>query len=267
MPASSVNYCQSVSPFFSVITVAKNAENTIERCIHSVESQSFGSVEHILVDGCSSDSTLARVKAAASREASRISRVLSEQDSGIYNAMNKGLALAKGQWIYYLNADDYFFGPETLSNIYNVIRDNKTGLFYGRLLCFDEQTGHASLHAPRKIDKFRIMSGGLYQQAWFFRRILAERVGSFDESYRICGDVDYLSRILRAGIRAEVQPILVAVFSKGGASSNFDLVKHEHRRVELAGVGPLVWFFYKCWRSLLRMPFRFLQQLSKTVFD
>jgi glycosyltransferase involved in cell wall biosynthesis len=256
-----------VSPFFSVITVTKNAENTIERCIRSVETQSFGSVEHILVDGLSSDSTLERVKDAASRKGTRISRVLSEPDRGIYHAMNKGLALAKGEWVYYLNADDYLFGPETLTHTYNILRDNKTGLFYGRLLCVDDKTGNASLHAPRKIDKFRIMSGGLYQQAWFFQRILAERVGSFDESYRICGDVDYLSRILRAGIRAEVRPILVAVFSKGGASSNFDLVKKEHRRVELAGVDPLTWLFYKVWRSLLRVPMKFLRQMSKTAFD
>ena len=256
-----------MSPFFSVITVTKNAENTIERCIRSVETQSFSSVEHVLVDGLSSDSTLERVKDAASRKGTRISRVLSEPDRGIYHAMNKGLALAKGEWVYYLNADDYLFGPETLTHTYNILRDNKTGLFYGRLLCVDDKTGNASLHAPRKIDKFRIMSGGLYQQAWFFQRILAERVGSFDESYRICGDIDYLSRILRSGICAEVRPILVAVFSKGGASSNFDLVKNEHRRVELTGVGPIVWLFYKAWRSLLRMPLRLLQRLSKTVFD
>jgi glycosyltransferase involved in cell wall biosynthesis len=256
-----------VNTFFSVITVTKNAENTVERCIRSVETQSFGSVEHIIVDGCSSDSTLARVQASASREGTRISRVVSEPDRGIYHAMNKGLALAKGQWIYYLNSDDYFFGPETLSNIYNVIRDNKTGLFYGRLLCIDEKSGHASLHAPRKIDKFRIMSGGLYQQAWFFRRILAERIGCFDESYRICGDIDYLLRILQAGVCAEVRPIIVAVFCKGGASSNFDLVKSEHRRVELAGAGPFIWFFYKVWRTILRAPVQFFKQISKTVFD
>lgn len=92
------------TPIFSIITSTLNSEDYVERCVQSVLGQSFQDVEHIIVDGASSDSTLERLSLI---DDSRLV-VLSESDTGIYNAWNKGVDLARGQWILFLGSDDFF---------------------------------------------------------------------------------------------------------------------------------------------------------------
>lgn len=255
------------APFFSVITVVKNAENTIEACINSVRHQTCDSVEHIIVDGLSTDDTLKFVNADRDCLGSKISKVTSERDGGIYSAMNKGLRMASGLWVYFLNADDWLADNQTLSHVRRRLMSNDCDLFYGRLLCMNMNNGVASIHAPRSVNVFRLMSGGMYQQAWMFRKELVNKCGAFDESLRACGDIDYLMRLLQGGARVNIEPIMVAVFRVGGASSDFALVKAEHKLVEKRYCNPVLRILFKLWRSTLRSLMNFIRKLGPSVFD
>ena len=102
----------------SVVTVCWNAERTIGRCLESVMIQNFESYEHLIIDGLSNDSTLEII----SRYSSDNLRIISQADKGIYDAMNKGIKLAKGEYILFLNADDEFYSEDVLTNIWKKIQ-------------------------------------------------------------------------------------------------------------------------------------------------
>ena len=254
-------------PFFSVITVAKNAGSTLQRCMTSVRNQVKTNVEHIIVDGLSDDNTMQIVEGEQARLDSKLSHFVSEPDSGIYQAMNKGLRLARGEWIYYLNADDILFDPGTLSNAQSLIIKNKCDVLYGRLLCLNTSDGSASIHAPRAVNIYRLMSGGMYQQAWTFRREWTGRVGNFDESLKLCGDIDYLMRLVHAKAVIKIAPILLAVFYQGGASSDFKKVKQEHAAVEKRYCHPLKRTGFKIARNAVRIANRVIRTNALSMLD
>jgi len=109
----------------SIITICKNSEKTIERTIKSVISQTYRTIEYIVIDGYSHDGTLDIID----KYSSYIDIVVSEDDQGIYDAMNKGIKRASGKWIHILNSDDYYESSESLDKAMRVIEDNKTNYF------------------------------------------------------------------------------------------------------------------------------------------
>lgn len=109
-----------MEPLFSIITVTYNAEDTVGRTIDSVDSQTFSDYEHLIVDGASSDKTLAIISERTNPRRS----VVSERDKGIYDAMNKGISNTKGKYLIFLNAGDKFHAPDTLSRIADSIMEN-----------------------------------------------------------------------------------------------------------------------------------------------
>lgn len=118
------------APLFSIITVTYNASATIGPTLASVAQQSFGDYEHIIVDGASKDDTLRIVNGSPGAEKRR---VLSEPDDGLYDAMNKGIGLANGLYLIFLNAGDRFHSTESLAEIARAARENNTpGIIYGQ---------------------------------------------------------------------------------------------------------------------------------------
>src|SRR5438105_363017 len=113
----------------SIITVAFNAQNTIERCITSVLRQNFKNVQYILIDGKSTDNTLQIIN----KYRENIDILISEPDNGVYDAMNKGITLATGDIIGTINADDFFADDDVLYNIEKVFSEQDTGILYGDL--------------------------------------------------------------------------------------------------------------------------------------
>src|SRR3569833_506463 len=116
-------------PKISIITVAFNAQNTIERCINSVLGQKFKNIEYIIIDGGSTDDTCKII--GNYRE--KIDAFISEPDKGIYDAMNKGIALATGDVIGTINADDFFADDSVLYDIAKVFSEQDTSILYGDL--------------------------------------------------------------------------------------------------------------------------------------
>jgi len=190
-------------PRISIITAVRNSVETIDECLGSIAIQSYRNIEHIVVDGASTDGTL-NVLAGHHPQ---IDVLVSEPDAGIYEALNKGLALATGEIIGFLHADDVYAGPSILQDIAAAFSDPLVGAVYG------------DLQYVRKNDLNRVVrhwNAGHFTQnrlAWgwmpphptlYVRRKWYDRVGSFDLKYQIAAD--YYS-ILRLFSHIELNPV------------------------------------------------------------
>ena len=118
----------------SVITVCFNAQNTIGHTLRSVRDQTLDSIEHIIIDGCSNDGTLKVVES----EGNHVAMIVSERDKGIYDAMNKGIALATGDIIGFINADDFYASSDVLAAVASAFESSGADCCYGDL-CYVQQ--------------------------------------------------------------------------------------------------------------------------------
>jgi glycosyltransferase involved in cell wall biosynthesis len=179
---------------FSVITVAKNAAATLEKCIASVAAQRYAPLEYILIDGASTDYTAAIV----ARHNSRVDRFVSEPDGGIYDAMNKGLKLARGKFIYFLGADDYLLDENTLGDVAAFIESVPgCDLVYGGIeVRFPDGRAEIFMPPPAEAALPFLVSGCLPHQASFASRRAFDLAGAFDDRYRIAGDYDWFLRVV-----------------------------------------------------------------------
>ena len=180
----------------SIITVCFNAADTIERTISSVCSQRYAHIEYIVVDGGSTDGTLGIVD----KYAAHISKIVSEKDKGIYDAMNKGTALSTGDVVYFLNADDRFCDDGVLADVASAFEANysKT-LIYGKVIP-EEVPAHIlpflkEEYQIRSINDFIYIT--LCHQAVFARRALFSRIGGFDCRYKFAADYDWLIKAFK----------------------------------------------------------------------
>lgn len=183
------------SPKISVITVTYNAEETLEKTILSVLTQTYLHVEYIIVDGASKDKTLSIIN----RHVNRIAQVVSEPDKGLYDAMNKGIRLATGDYLCFLNAGDTFHRNDTLQQmVLTLPKDNLPDVIYGETALVDNE-GHFTrmrrLSAPRVLTWKSFKQGMLVcHQAFFAKRTLAE---PYDLQYRFSADFDWCIRIMK----------------------------------------------------------------------
>ncbi len=169
----------SSKPLFSVITVSFNSSRTIARTLQSVRSQDLSQdeVEHILVDGLSTDDTVQIIE----RERGANCHCISEKDQGIYDAMNKGVSLSRGEWICFLNSDDEFAASDVLSKVAETIRKHPDAEFvYGKVA--QVQDGHVIGQIGMEITPkdYWYPCHCMCHQAIFARRRLFERVGPFE---------------------------------------------------------------------------------------
>jgi len=175
----------------SIITVCLNCEGLIERTIKSVIDQTYANVEYIVIDGGSTDNTLNIVK----KYENKIDTILSEKDDGIYDAMNKGIKIATGDLVYFLNGGDFLFNELVLENvIYNLGQNEDCDILYGDWIYYGNNG--TKLNSGYRWDKYEILWRGINHQAIFTRRSVFEEDGYFDKKYQICGDYDWLLRSL-----------------------------------------------------------------------
>ena len=184
-------------PKFSIITVTYNAEKVLEDTIQSVISQTYRNVEYIIVDGASKDHTLEIIN----KYHNRINKVISEPDKGLYDAMNKGIQLATGDYLCFLNAGDKFHDSETLQKIVHTLKGQELpDVIYGETAIVDEE-GHflhmRRLSAPAHLNWKSFKQGMLVcHQAFFANRELAIN-HLYDLQYRFSADFDWCIRIMK----------------------------------------------------------------------
>lgn len=183
-------------PKFSIITVTYNAASVIGPTLESVIAQRYTDYEYILVDGGSKDDTVAKAKASGIEFA----HIVSERDKGIYDAMNKGIALSTGDYLCFLNAGDAFYSPDTLQTIADAIAEEKQqpDVLYGETAEVDEKRKFVRmrrLQAPEKLDWRSFRNGMLVcHQAFYARREIAPM---YDLKYRLSADVDWCIKVMK----------------------------------------------------------------------
>lgn len=229
-------------PAVSIITICRNEAGSIAETFHSVLSQSFSDVEYIVIDGASTDGTSRIVESYANR----LAYWVSEPDRGIYNAMNKGIRKAKGDYLAFLNGGDRFYTNDTLLKVFAV--PHNADILYGDI--FKETSGIIRFceMASFKPNAGYLFSHTIYHQASFVRRDLFERIGLYDESYRISGDLEFFKRaIIKNHATTEYLPMVIAIFNTNGISSDprhKATKKREDSRARFTSYGFLGYMLY-----------------------
>ena len=199
------------TPLFSIIIPTYNSQKTISFCLESVLKQSYPHFEILVMDGASTDETLT---IARSYKDDRI-RTYSEKDKGIYDAMNKGIKVSKGDWLIFLGSDDTLYADTTLSNVapllegYDVVYGNVYSTRFGGL--YDgEFTGK------------KLLKSNISHQAIFFNRGVFDKVGFFNTRYKSQGDWDHNLRWFYAkDVKHKFIDVTITNFADGGLSSRY----------------------------------------------
>lgn len=202
---------------FSVITVCYNADNAIAPTLLSVAEQDFADFEHIIMDGASTDSTVDLCRQHSLPQ----TRLFSEPDRGIYDAMNKAMACAKGDYLIFLNAGDAFPSPHTLAEYARAITaHNRPGIVYGQTTLVDKdrnQIGPRHLTAPEHLTWRSFANGMLVcHQAMAVKRSIADR---YDTQYRLSADFDWVIRCLKRSPHNHYTGSVTALYLNEGATT------------------------------------------------
>lgn len=198
-------------PYFSVITVCFNAINTLPGTYDSLFGQVGADYEWIVIDGASTDGTEEWIQ----KNKHLISAFISEKDAGIYDAMNKGVSLAKGDLLFFLNADDAFCDEFVLQDVARAFAENPTvTLLYGNAIY---QSGKRKRQRRfHWVTRRNLVYGDLCHQAVFARRELFEKVGGFNLDYPINADYDWILRVFNSGESIKYIDRYIALFTEGG---------------------------------------------------
>ena len=202
----------------SVITVTYNSAATIVESLRSVAAQIHPDIEHIIIDGGSTDATLRLIEA----HGQHVARVVSEPDDGIYDAMNKGFRLATGELVGCLNSDDDFTTPDILADVARLATERGADAVYGDVIHID----------PARANQLvRYWSAGSYalskvRLGWmpphptlYVRRAVIERIGAFDAALRIAGDYEFMLKLFKQpGLKVAYLPKVMVSMRVGGAS-------------------------------------------------
>lgn len=204
----------------SIITVCYNSEPTIERAIKSVIQQDYPSVEYIVIDGGSTDRTIDIIK----KYAEDIAYCVSETDSGIYDAMNKGIEKATGEIVAFLNSDDWY--PENiLSEIARQFMTDEMQILCGEMYIHrNGQMTRWHINEKKMKQQLRIRMG-FSHPAMFVRRLLFEEYGKFNTHYQIAADYDWLLRVYDHHVSIAVTNKVLCNFSYGGISTKNELLE------------------------------------------
>jgi glycosyltransferase involved in cell wall biosynthesis len=199
-------------PLISIITVVRNGVKTLEETILSVINQSYTNIEYIIVDGASTDGTLKIIK----KYENKIDYWISEKDEGIYYAMNKGINMATGEWINFMNSGDCFYNNEVIDNIFGSGKEYQC-LIYGSTIY---KTRRCSvLRYPALCDIRKRMS--LCHQSCFIRSEIMKQY-KFDTSYKIASDYNLVYKLFHDGVLFQYIDTIVSVYeSEIGISTNY----------------------------------------------
>lgn len=200
----------------SYVTISLNAKNTIERTIKSVRDQSYENCEYIVIDGGSDDGT---INILANYD-SCIDFCVSEKDSGIYNAFNKALLLARGDIICFINADDWLCPDAAQIAVDLLCNCDELSALVSSAIVHDSLRG-SWVWRPRPINAGSYFTGAnVCHNAIYARRRVYEVVGAYNENYKIAGDFEWLMRCFESNVSFIYSDDPTANFSSGGVSSN-----------------------------------------------
>jgi glycosyltransferase involved in cell wall biosynthesis len=202
-------------PLVTVVTVVRNGEASLEKTILSVINQTYTNIEYIIVDGASTDGTLEIIR----KYEDKIDYWTSEPDGGIYDAMNKGIDFAAGEWINFMNSGDNFYNKNVIEETAGKHSDNNTGVLYGDT-CFDNKVIRKS---PEKVNAFFFLREHLICHQSIFARTKYLK-SHFNTKYRIAADRDWLFGVYKQRIQIKHIPLVICNYDCSGISSNAEVV-------------------------------------------
>ena len=208
----------------SIITATYNSGATVEDTIKSVLAQTYADWEHIIVDGASSDSTLEIVERYRHQYGGRL-RLVSERDCGIYDAMNKGLRMARGEYVGILNSDDFYTCDDVLERTASAFADDRAlDAVYGDIMYVDaaDTSRMVRYYSSAGFRRWKMRMGFMPAHPSFYcRREVYDRCGCFDLTFRIAADFENLLRLIYKGrARCRYLPMNFVTMREGGASSS-----------------------------------------------
>ena len=244
----------------SIITAVFNGGGSIAATLKSVAQQDHGAIEHIVVDGASTDSTLVTVRS----NNTRVARVISEPDMGIYDAFNKGLRVATGDAVAFLNCGDTYVSPEVVSKVVGQLSKQNTQAVFGDVLIvdFDNEARVIRRYSSRRFTP-RAMAFGLMpaHPTLFLRREIYQSVGEYDTQFRIAGDFELCLRVFaRRATRFRYVPEALVRMPRGGISnrgwrSKWEITREMQRACALDGVST------NLAKLCLRFPLKILEMI------
>jgi glycosyltransferase involved in cell wall biosynthesis len=219
----------------SIITVSLNSAHTIERTILSVLGQRGCDFEYIIIDGGSDDGTVDIIK----KYENRLAYWVSEPDGGIYDAMNKGVGVATGEIVAFLNSDDYYLETDCLQRMTALfVADPTMDIIAGRMVVIDENDLIIGYSINRELETL-CYKMAFAHPATFVKRYLFDRIGRFRTEYRIAADYDWLLRAYHCHCRImTIDDVLVSFSFTGVSSTNKSLMAKERYEVSLVSNPP-----------------------------
>ena len=203
----------------TLLTVTFNSESYLEECIHSVISQTYKNIEHIIIDAASTDGTLDIIR----RYNSHIAKWISEKDKGMYDAINKGMALATGSIIGILNSDDKLASVDVVEAIVQSFKDQYVDAVYGDLVYVDKQNTNRIIRYWKGFSykRYRFNYGWMPAHPTFYvRTSLIADLGGYESHYYTAADYEFMARYLyRFRICAKYIPKLIVKMRDGGQSN------------------------------------------------
>ncbi|TKC13023.1 glycosyltransferase [Pedobacter polaris] len=214
----------TINPKLSVITIVYNNAKDIERTMLSVLNQTYTNIEYIIIDGASNDGTVAIID----KYKDRLAIFVSEQDRGIYDAMNKGLALATGDYVLFMNSGDEIYATETVTDVFASAPSGD--IYYGETEMYDENwksLGQRRHRAPEHFDWHSFKFGmNVSHQAIYIKRSLTE---PFDLRYKYSSDIDWIIKAAKNSSNVVNTHMYVAKYLVGGMSKKKHLASLTER--------------------------------------
>jgi glycosyltransferase involved in cell wall biosynthesis len=255
-------------PLVSVITVVFNGAATLEATLQSVIRQTYPHIDYVIVDGGSTDGTLDVID----RYKEHFGSFISERDKGIYDAMNKGIRMARGEWLYFLGSDDLLADEQVLTFFFSDPSNREYDLVYGDV----ESSGYSGPYdGPFTYSK--LLGRNISHQAIFYKRGVFTKIGDYDIRYRMHADWDLNLRCFAdTSIRTKYVCRTVAMFGADGISAGHDrlflrerLIPQKLRQLNREGVSGLraIGFYDEWWRFLRNAGFRTTDDLRKYTGD
>lgn len=217
------------TPLFSIITPCLNRAEFIVEAVESVLAQNYQNFEHIIIDGGSTDGTLEILRRYPHL------RIVSESDKGMYDAINKGLELARGDVIGLLNSDDLYEANQFNGVAKEFVNESVQSVVGRAMVFITHPDGFAEIvgnFSPKSASLLELSTmGSPFFNAWFFRKSVFEKIGVFNTSYSIVADRDFMLRFALAGLKYEVLDASIYQYRQHASSMTFDITDQKLQRI------------------------------------
>jgi glycosyltransferase involved in cell wall biosynthesis len=255
------------SPFFTLVIPTYNSARTLQNALDSIYNQSFGDFEILIIDGLSKDGTTDLIKDNAGRKTGI--RFISEKDEGVYDAFNKGLMMAKGEWIYFLGSDDRLHNGLVLQRVFDKLKEQDGDLLYGNILFANNKKPY---DGPFSFDK--LLEQNISHQSIFYNKKVFILLGGYNTRYKIMADWEFNLRcFFRGPIKEIFLDLVIADFAVEGISTQMDvlflrevLIPEKLRRMNIIDPGQYlgkISRYDSCWRLLRNAKIRTKEELVR----